>query len=172
MSQRFVRWGLVLGCALVVAGPGTDVIARSRYDLRRAPLQKPQETQVYSGLITSSLMVKFTDDLGVYAQAGRLYHSDGRPVVEVNRLIDQGVAASAEPEFEQDKATLLDWRRQGEARAQTPLVDLTQYFRRRSRVTSLRERRTSNLSSFISPQHPSVSTPTPRGPIPAARAKA
>jgi len=129
MSKRFVRWSLVVGCVLVVAGLGTDVIARSRYELRRAPLQKPQTTQVYSGLNTSSLMVKFTDDLGVYAQAGRLYHSDGRPVNEVNRLIDQGVAASAESEFEQDKATLLNWRRRGEARAQTPLADLTQYFR-------------------------------------------
>lgn len=102
---------------------------KTGYNLRRAPRVKPAATDVYPGLSAATLVVKFADDLGIAARDGRLSRPDGKPVTEVNGLIDQGRVQSARPEFSLDKATLLRWRREGEARTDVPLADLGAYFR-------------------------------------------
>jgi hypothetical protein len=78
---------------------------------------------------SGTLMVKFVDDLGVYAQAGRLFHDDGSPVREVNDLIDEGLVLSARPELAYGRPVLRRWRSDGEERARTRLADLSAYFR-------------------------------------------
>jgi hypothetical protein len=123
------RLALAAGIAAAVLGLSASVWAKTQYELKRSPRVKSQATRVHDGLQAGTLAVKFIDDSRIYDDAGRLYFSDGRPVAIVNRLIDRGVVLRAEPLVSMDKSQLLDWRRNGEARAQMSLADLTSYFR-------------------------------------------